>query len=44
MSDDGLKSVRERILDAAMGLAIRDGVMAVTLDGVCKQVGISKGG
>jgi AcrR family transcriptional regulator len=40
----GKRTIREDILDAAMNLAIRDGVMAVTLDGVCKQVGISKGG
>lgn len=44
MNHEGGPSVRDKILDAAMALAIREGVMGVTLGGVCKQLGISKGG
>jgi AcrR family transcriptional regulator len=35
---------RDKICEAAMQLAIRDGLLAMTLDNVAKQAGISKGG
>ncbi|MEJ7590897.1 MAG: TetR/AcrR family transcriptional regulator [Planctomycetaceae bacterium] len=35
---------KDKICDAAMQLAIRDGLLAMTLDNVAKQAGISKGG
>jgi AcrR family transcriptional regulator len=39
-----MASSRERILDAAVRVAFRDGILAMTLDGVAKEAGISKGG
>ena len=38
------RSNREKILHAAMQVAIRDGVMAMTLDAVAQEAGVSKGG
>lgn len=35
---------KDKICEAAMQLAIRDGLLAMTLDNVAKQAGISKGG
>jgi AcrR family transcriptional regulator len=35
---------RERILEGAMQVAIRDGIVATTLDAVAREAGISKGG
>ena len=35
---------RQRILDGAMEVAIRDGILAITLDAVAREAGISKGG
>ena len=35
---------RQRILNAAMQVAARDGVLAMTLDAVAREAGISKGG
>jgi AcrR family transcriptional regulator len=35
---------RERMLAAAVQVAIRDGVLAMTLDAVAKEAGVSKGG
>jgi AcrR family transcriptional regulator len=37
-------SNREKILDSAVHVAIRDGIMGMTLDAVAKEAGISKGG
>lgn len=37
-------SNREKILDAAVQVAIRDGILAMTLDAVAKEAGVSKGG
>jgi AcrR family transcriptional regulator len=37
-------SSRERILAAAVQVAIRDGVSAMTLDAVAREAGVSKGG
>jgi AcrR family transcriptional regulator len=37
-------SSREKILDAAVQVAIRDGILAMTLDAVAKEAGVSKGG
>lgn len=39
-----MNPMRDRILDAAVEVALKDGIIAMTLDGVCKHVGISKGG
>lgn len=36
--------MRDRILDAAVEVALEEGILAMTLDGVCDRVGISKGG
>jgi AcrR family transcriptional regulator len=38
------RSNREKILDATVQVAIRDGVMAMTLDAVAQEAGVSKGG
>ena len=35
---------RQKILDGAMQVAIRDGILAITLDAVTREAGISKGG
>lgn len=35
---------RVRLLDAAVQVAIRDGILAMTLDAVAKEAGVSKGG
>ena len=35
---------RERLLEAAEGLTLRDGVAKVTLDAVSEEAGVSKGG
>jgi AcrR family transcriptional regulator len=35
---------RQKILDGAMRVAIRDGILALTLDAVAREAGISKGG
>jgi AcrR family transcriptional regulator len=37
-------SSRERILAAAVQVAIRDGVLAMTLEAVAREAGVSKGG
>jgi AcrR family transcriptional regulator len=37
-------SSRERLLAAAVQVAIRDGVLATTLEAVAKEAGVSKGG
>jgi AcrR family transcriptional regulator len=37
-------SSRGKILDAAVQVAIRDGVLAMTLEAVAKEAGVSKGG
>jgi AcrR family transcriptional regulator len=37
-------SSRERILDALEQVVIRDGVASATLDAVCAEAGVSKGG
>jgi AcrR family transcriptional regulator len=37
-------SSREKILDAAVQVAIRDGILAMTLDAVAKEARVSKGG
>lgn len=37
-------SNREKILDAAVQVAIREGILAMTLDAVAKEAGVSKGG
>ena len=37
-------SSREKILDAAVQVAIRDGILAMTLDAVAREAGVSKGG
>jgi AcrR family transcriptional regulator len=39
-----MSSTRERILEGAMQVAIRDGILATTLDAVAREAGISKGG
>jgi AcrR family transcriptional regulator len=39
-----MASSREKILDAAVQVAIRDGILAMTLDAVAAETGISKGG
>ena len=38
------RSNREKILHATVQVAIRDGVMAMTLDAVAQEAGVSKGG
>lgn len=38
------RSSRERILHAAVQVAVRDGVLAMTLDAVAAEAGVSKGG
>jgi AcrR family transcriptional regulator len=35
---------RKRILDGAMQVVIRDGILALTLDAVAREAGVSKGG
>jgi AcrR family transcriptional regulator len=37
-------SSRDRILDAAVQVALRDGILAMTLDAVAKEARVSKGG
>ncbi len=37
-------SSREKILDSAVQVAIRDGILAMTLDAVAREAGVSKGG
>ena len=37
-------SSRAKILDAAVQVALRDGILAMTLDAVAKEAGVSKGG
>jgi AcrR family transcriptional regulator len=37
-------SSREKILDSAVQVAIRNGILAMTLDAVAKEAGVSKGG
>jgi AcrR family transcriptional regulator len=39
-----MPETRAKILEAAIELATEEGIMAMTLDGVCKRVAISKGG
>lgn len=39
-----MSSARERVVDAAIALAARDGVPALTLDAVAAEAGVSKGG
>src|SRR5262249_60196574 len=41
---ESARSSRERILHAAARVAVRDGVMAMTLDAVAAEAGVSKGG
>jgi len=41
---ESMPSNREKILDAAVRVAIRDGILAMTLDAVAKEAGVSKGG
>ena len=38
------RSSREKILDAAVHVAVRDGILAMTLDAVAAAAGVSKGG
>jgi AcrR family transcriptional regulator len=38
------RSNRDKILHAAVQVAVRDGVMAMTLDAVAQEAGVSKGG
>ena len=38
------RSNRDKILDATVQVALRDGVMAMTLDAVAQEAGVSKGG
>jgi AcrR family transcriptional regulator len=37
-------TIREEILDSAMQVALRDGILAITLDATAREAGISKGG
>jgi len=37
-------SSREKILDAAVQVAIRDGILAMTVEAVAREAGVSKGG
>jgi AcrR family transcriptional regulator len=39
-----IPSSRQKILDGAMQVAIRDGILGLTLDAVAREAGISKGG
>src|SRR5262245_4892387 len=39
-----MASNREMILEAAIRVASRDGLLAMTLDGVAREAGVSKGG
>src|SRR5262245_969533 len=39
-----MASNREMILEAAIRVAARDGLLAMTLDGVAREAGVSKGG
>jgi AcrR family transcriptional regulator len=39
-----MSSARERVINAAVALAARDGVPALTLDAVAAEAGVSKGG
>jgi AcrR family transcriptional regulator len=39
-----MASNREAILEAAIRIASRDGLLAMTLDGVAREAGVSKGG
>jgi AcrR family transcriptional regulator len=39
-----MSSARERVINAAIALAARDGVPALTLDAVAAEAGVSKGG
>jgi AcrR family transcriptional regulator len=41
---DSLPTSRDKILDAAVQVAIRDGILAMTLDAVAREAGVSKGG
>jgi AcrR family transcriptional regulator len=38
------RSNRDKILHAAVQVAVRDGIMAMTLDAVAQEAGVSKGG
>jgi AcrR family transcriptional regulator len=38
------RSSREKILHAAVQVAVRDGILAMTLDAVAQEAGVSKGG
>ncbi len=38
------RSNREKLLHAAVQVAVRDGIMAMTLDAVAQEAGVSKGG
>jgi len=40
----GRPSSRDRVLDALERMLVRDGTQAITLDAVCAEAGISKGG
>jgi AcrR family transcriptional regulator len=42
--ESALPHNRQKILDGAMRVAIRDGILALTLDAVAREAGISKGG
>jgi AcrR family transcriptional regulator len=44
MCEHAVSLSRQRILNAAMQVAVRDGVLAITLDAVAREAGISKGG
>lgn len=39
-----IRSSREEILEAALRVAARDGLLAMTLDNVAREAGVSKGG
>lgn len=39
-----LAPTRQRILEGAMQVALRDGILATTLDAVAREAGVSKGG
>jgi AcrR family transcriptional regulator len=43
-SASGSASSRDKILDAAVQVALRDGIVAMTLDAVAREAGVSKGG